>query len=133
MRQRWRRHQGQVDPDRLVFVDETWAKTNMTGTHGWAMRGQRLVAAVPALRETTMTLVAALRTRGITAPCVFDGPIDACLFQAWAEQCLVPTLRPGDLDNLDSHKGLACAVPCATPAHTCCSCRPTAPTSTRSR
>ena len=82
----------------------------MTRTRGWATRGQRLVAAVPALRETTMTFLAALRTGGIAAPCVFDGPINGCLFQAWAEQCLVPTLRPGDivvLDNLGSHKGQA--------------------------
>ena len=57
-----------------------------------------------------MTFLAALRTGGIKAPCVFDGPINGCLFQAWVEQCLVPTLRPGDivvLDNLGSHKGQA--------------------------
>ena len=82
----------------------------MTRIRGWAVRGERLVAAVPALRETTMTFMAALRTGGIAAPCVFDGPINGCLFQAWVEQCLVPTLRPGDivvLDNLGSHKGQA--------------------------
>lgn len=93
-----------------MFVDETWARTNMTRLHGWAERGKRLVAAVPALRETTMTFLAALRTGGIAAPCVFDGPINGCLFQAWVEQFLVPTLHPGDivvLDNLGSHKGQA--------------------------
>jgi transposase len=94
----------------LVFVDETWAKTNMTRTHGRAPRGQRLVAAVPHARWTTMTFLAALRCDGITAPCVFDGPINGCLFLAWVTQFLVPTLRPGDvvvLDNLGSHKGVA--------------------------
>lgn len=109
-RERWKRHQGRVDPDRLIFVDETWAKTNMTRTHGWAERGRRLVAAVPALRSATMTFLAGLRTSGITAPCVFDGPVDGDLFQAWVEQALVPTLRPGDivvLDNLGSHKSQA--------------------------
>ena len=93
-----------------MFVDETWAKTNMTRTHGRALRGQRLVAAVPHARWTTMTFPAALRADAITAPCVFDGPINGCLFLAWVTQCLVPTLHPGDivvLDNLGSHKGKA--------------------------
>jgi len=109
-RERWKRHQGRVDPQRLVFVDETWAKTNMTRTHGRAPRGQRLVARVPHARWTTMTFLAALRADGITAPCVIDGPINGCLFLAWVQQFLVPTLRPGDivvLDNLGSHKGQA--------------------------
>jgi transposase len=109
-RERWRRHQHRVDPARLVFVDETWAKTNMTRTHGRALRGQRLVASVPYARWTTMTFLAALRSDGLVAPCVFDGPINGCLFLAWVTQFLVPTLRPGDivvLDNLGSHKGIA--------------------------
>ena len=108
-RERWKRHQHRVDPSRLVFIDETWAKTNMTRTHGRALRGQRLVAAVPHARWTTMTFLAALRADGITAPGVFDGAINGCLFLAWVEQCLAPTLRPGDivvLDNLGSHKGI---------------------------
>ncbi len=57
-----------------------------------------------------MTFLAGLRSTGITAPCVFDGPINGCLFQAWVEQFLVPTLRPGGivvLDNLGSHKSQA--------------------------
>ena len=91
-----------------MFVDETWAKTNMTRTHGRARRGQRLVAAVPQARRTTTTFLAGLRRDGLTAPCVFDGPINGGLFLAWVEQFLVPTLRSGDivvLDNLGSHKG----------------------------
>ena len=109
-RERWKRYQGRVNPARLVFIDETWAKTNMTRTHGRALRGQRLVAAVPHARWTTMTFLAALRSDGIRAPCVFDGPINGCLFLAWVTQFLAPTLRPGDivvLDNLGSHKGAA--------------------------
>jgi transposase len=108
-RDRWKRYQGRVDPAHLVFVDETWAKTNMTRTHGRALRGERLVAAVPHGRWTIMTFLAGLRSNGITAPCVFDGPINGALFRAWVEQFLVPTLRPGDivvLDNLGSHKGM---------------------------
>src|SRR6478735_2238439 len=109
-RERWKRHQHRVDPGRLVFVDETWAKTNMTRTHGRALRGQRLVASVPHARWTTMTFVAALRSDGLVAPCVFDGAINGCLLLAWVTQFLVPTLRHGDivvLDNLGSHKGVA--------------------------
>ena len=109
-RARWRRYQGRVDPERLVFVDETWAKTNMTRTHGRAPRGQRLIGRVPHGRWTTMTFLAGLRTEGIVAPCVIDGPINGPIFLAWVVQFFVPTLRPGDivvLDNLGSHKGQA--------------------------
>lgn len=94
----------------MVFVDETWAKTNMTRTHGRAPRGQRLVAHVPHGHWTTMTFLAALRHDRIDAPCVIDGPINGVLFLAWVQQFLVPTLRHGDvvvLDNLGSHKGQA--------------------------
>lgn len=89
-------------------MDETWAKTNMTRTHGRAPRGQRLVARVPHGRWRTLTFLAALRHDRIEAPCVLDGPINGALFLAWVEQFLVPTLSPGDvvvLDNLGSHKG----------------------------
>ncbi len=109
-RERWRRYQRRFDPTRLVFIDETWAKTNMTRTHGRASRGERLVARVPHGRWTTMTFLAALRSDRIDAPCVIDGPINGERFLAWVRQFLVPTLRVGDivvLDNLGSHKGNA--------------------------
>ena len=82
----------------------------MTRTHGRAPRGQRLVARVPHGRWTTLTFLAALRSDRIDAPCVVDGPINGRIFLAWVVQCLVPTLRPGDIvvvDNLGSHKGAA--------------------------
>jgi len=109
-RERWKRHQGKLDPARLVFIDETWAKTNMTRTHGRCARGQRLVAKVPHGHWRTLTFLAALRTDRIDAPCVMDGPINGQSFLAYVEQILVPTLTPGDiviLDNLGSHKGKA--------------------------
>lgn len=109
-RERWRRYQGKIDPTRLVFIDETWAKTNMTRTHGRSVRGTRLVAKVPHGHWQTMTFLAALRHDSITAPCVFDGPINGESFRAYVEQVLVPTLKPGDIvvmDNLGSHKGPA--------------------------
>jgi transposase len=109
-RARWQAHQARLDPSRLVFLDETWAKTNMTRTHGRCARGQRLVAKVPHGHWTTLTFVAALRVDAITAPCVLDGPINGRSFLAYVEQILVPTLTPGDIvvmDNLGSHKGTA--------------------------
>ena len=109
-RARWKRHQSRLDPARLVFIDETWAKTNMTRTHGRCAKGQRLVAKAPHGRWQTLTLLAALRCDRITAPCVLDGPIDGISFLAYVEQFLVPTLAYGDvviMDNLGSHKGRA--------------------------
>jgi len=108
-RTRWKKHQSRLDPTRLVFIDETWAKTNMTRTHGRSRRGERLVAKVPHGHWRTLTFIAALRSDRIDAPCVFNGPINARSFTAYVEQILIPTLRPGDvviLDNLGSHKGL---------------------------
>jgi transposase len=104
------KYQGLLDPERLVFIDETWAKTNMTRTHGRSLRGQRLRAKVPHGRWRTLTFLAALRHDRIDAPCVVDGPINGRIFLAYVEQFLVPTLKPGDIvimDNLGSHKGLA--------------------------
>ena len=106
----WKKYQGRLDPTRLVFIDETWAKTNMTRTHGRALKGQRLHAKAPFGKWRTLTFVAALRHDRIDAPCVIDGPINGELFTAWVEQFLVPTLSPGDIvimDNLGSHKGQA--------------------------
>jgi transposase len=109
-RERWRRHQAKLDPRRLVFIDETWAKTNMTRTHGRCARGQRLVDRVPHGHWKTMTFLAALRCDRIDAPFVLDGPINGEWFLAYVEQVLIPTLSPGDIvvmDNLGSHKGKA--------------------------
>ena len=109
-REQWRKYQNRLDPKRLVFIDETWAKTNMTRTHGRCPKGQRLNAKVPHGRWRTLTFLAALRHDRIDAPCVLDGPINGQLFLAYVEQFLVPTLKAGDvviMDNLGSHKGLA--------------------------
>src|SRR6266481_3287946 len=109
-RAQWKKYQGRLDPARLIFIDETWAKTNMTRSHGRAPRGKRLVAKIPHGRWRTVTFLAALRYDRIAAPCVIDGPINGESFLAYVEQVLVPTLRPGDIviiDNLGSHKGKA--------------------------
>ena len=104
---RWKKYQDRIDPTRLVFIDETWAKTNMTRTHGWQRRGKPLVGKVPHGHWRTMTFLAALRHDRITAPFVLDGPINGEAFTVYVEQVLVPTLTPGDIvvmDNLGSHK-----------------------------
>src|SRR4051812_36939155 len=107
-REAWFDRQPDLDPERLVFIDETWAKTNMARTHGRAPRGERLRVGVPHGHWKTTTVVAALSLRGMIAPFVLSGPINREAFEAYVEQVLVPELRPGDIvvmDNLSSHKG----------------------------
>ena len=90
-----------------MFLDETWATTNMTRRYGRAPRGQRLVAPVPHGHWKTSTFVAGLRTTGLIAPLVVDGAMNGDIFRAYVEQVLAPALAPGDiviLDNLASHK-----------------------------
>jgi transposase len=91
----------------LIFVDETWAKTNMTRLRGRAPIGQRLIAKVPHGHWKTTTLIAALGLSGVICSTRVDGPVNAETFEAFVEQVLVAQLKPGDLvimDNLSSHK-----------------------------
>jgi transposase len=109
-RERWRGACRHLDPARLVFIDETWIKTNMAPIRGWGPRNARLLGFAPDGRWHTLTFLAALRNNALTAPCVVDGPINGEIFRAYVEQFLVPTLRPGDivvLDNLGSHRSQA--------------------------
>jgi putative transposase len=106
-RAQWRQYQGRIDPARLVFIDETWTKTNMASLRGWAPRGSRLRTKVPYGHWNTMTFVAALRHDRIDAPWLLDGAMNAESFRIYIESVVAPTLRPGDLvimDNLASHK-----------------------------
>ena len=101
-------YQNRIDPARLVFIDETWTKTNMAPLRGWAPCGQRLPGKAPYGHWKTMTFLAALRHDRLTAPWLIDGPIDSQSFLQYVEEVLVPTLKPGDIviiDNLGSHKG----------------------------
>jgi len=107
-RAQWVKYQGRIDPSRLVFIDETWTKTNMAPLRGWAPCGMRLLAKVPHGDWKTTTFLAALRHDRIVAPWLLDGPINGESFQIYVEKLLVPTLHPGDIvimDNLGSHKG----------------------------
>ena len=109
-RAQWKARQGSIDPSRLVFIDETWTKTNMAALRGWAPRGQRIKAKVPHGHWKTMTFVAALRHDRVEAPWLLDGPINGESFRLYVEKVLAPTLQNGDiviLDNLGSHKGAA--------------------------
>jgi transposase len=90
-----------------VFIDETGTSTNMTRLRGRGKRGCRVVGHVPWGHWKTMTFVAGLRQDGITAPFVIDRPMNGAIFVEYVRQCLVPTLRPGDIvvmDNLSAHK-----------------------------
>jgi transposase len=100
-------YQDRVDPSRLVFIDETWTKTNMAPLRGWGPVGQRLPDKVPHGRWTTMTFLAALRHDRVAAPWLLEGPINGESFHTYVKQVLAPTLRPGDIvvmDNLGSHR-----------------------------
>jgi len=109
-RSQWTKYQDRVDVGRLVFIDETWTRTDMAPLRGWAPRGSRLVAKVPHGRWKTMTFLAALRHDRIDAPWFIEGPIDGESFRLYVKEVLLPTLRQGDiviLDNLGSHKSKA--------------------------
>ena len=109
-RAQWIKHRDRIDPSRLVFIDETWTKTNMAPLRGWAPCGSRLIAKVPHGHWQTTTFLAALRHDRIDAPWLLEGPIDGESFMIYVEKVLLPTLRPGDIvimDNLGSHKGKA--------------------------
>lgn len=106
-RRAWSEAQPAMDVEKLVFIDETWAATNMTRSYGRAPKGCRCVGSAPFGDWQTTTFVAGLRHHRLTAPLLVDGPMDGELFLAWVEQFLCPTLQTGDiviLDNLSSHK-----------------------------
>ena len=96
----------------MVFIDETWTKTNMAPLRGWGSKGKRLIGRSPHGHWKTLTFLAALRTDGITAPWLLDGPINGESFLLYVREVLVPALRRGDIvvmDNLGSHKAKATA------------------------
>lgn len=109
-RENWQRYQGRIDPRRLVFIDETWVKTNMAPLGGWTIKGERLPGAAPFGHWNTSTFIAALRHDRIDAPWVFDGPVNGDIFSTYVERVLAPTLKPDDvviMDTLGSHKSQA--------------------------
>jgi transposase len=107
-RQDWIDGQPALDPASLVFIDETWASTNMARQYGRCRRGERLKVSIPHGHWKTTTFVAGITTGGIIAPWVLDGPINRDAFETYIEKVLIPELNPGAIvimDNLSSHKG----------------------------
>jgi transposase len=106
-REEWKKAHPALNPNRLVFIDETSTNTQLTHTRGRRQKGKRLVDYAPRGHWKTTTFVAGLRNNAITAPLVVDQPMNGVIFQAWLEQHLAPTLRESDnviIDNLPAHK-----------------------------
>lgn len=106
-RRAWFDEQLDLDPQKLVFIDETGLSTKMARLRGRAIRGERCRAGVPHGHWKTTTFTGALRLTGMTAPFVYDGAMNGNVFLAYVEQVLLATLQPGDIvvmDNLPAHK-----------------------------
>ena len=103
----WKERQPRTPARRLIFVDETWASTNMARLRGRSPRGERLPAGVPFGHWKTTTVIAALGLAGVRCSMVADGAVNGAVFEAFVERVPAPRLSPGDvvvLDNLSSHK-----------------------------
>jgi transposase len=109
-REVWFADQPDLDPTRLIFIDETGLNTKMARMRGRCRKGERLFASIPHGHWRTTTFVAGLRLGGLGAPMLLDGAMNADAFLAYVEHVLVPELQPGDIvimDNLSVHKGAA--------------------------
>lgn len=103
----WKAAQPFIDPDRLVFLDETGLNTKMTRLYGWAPVGDRCRDNAPFGHWKTVTFIAGLRLNGLTAPWVLDGPMNGDAFRVYVSDVLAPTLKQDDvvvMDNLPAHK-----------------------------
>ena len=103
----WRCRQKGFDPARLIFLDESGAKTNLTRLYGRAPRSERAIGRCPAGHWQTITMISSIRLDGSTACMALEGATDTEVFRAYVREVLVPTLKRGDIvvmDNLSPHK-----------------------------
>ena len=134
-RARWQALKRHLDLDRLVFVDETWIKTNMAPLRGWAQRGQRLKGYTPHGHWRAMTFLAALRANGIGAPCIFDAPSAAAASRPGSSKSSSPRCGPATSSSStisQATRARRSGRRSAAPVPASGSCRPTHPTSTPS-
>src|SRR6188472_3863979 len=125
-RLQWTKYQNRVEPERLVFIDETWTRTNMAPLRGWAPRGHRLNAKVPHGRWKTMTFLVALRHDRIDAPWFIEGPIDGESFRTYVEKVLASSRRyRRHGQSRQPQKQKPCANSSAPPGPSCSSCQNT--------
>ncbi len=106
-REQWKKDQPTLELPKLIFLDESGAKTNMTRLYGRAKDGRRCHDTIPCGRWETTTMISSVRLDGSTAAMVIDGATTGDVFEAYVREVLRPTLRPGDIvvmDNLSSHK-----------------------------
>jgi transposase len=109
-RDQWRDFQTEVEPCRLIFLDESGVKTNMTRLYGRAVNGNRCHDKAPSGCWETMTMLSSIRLDGESESILFEGAVDRAMFEAYVKEFLGPILRPGDIvvvDNLASHKSQA--------------------------
>lgn len=135
-RENWVEGQDDLDPEHLIFIDESGLSTKMARLRGWAPKGERCCAAIPHGHWKTVTFVGGLTLTGFVAPMLLDGPMDGECFLAWVEQMLVPTLRAGDIvvmDNLAGTRSPASGKLSRPVTPNSAICRPTVRTSIRSK
>lgn len=109
-RELWREFQEKNDCKKMIFLDETGAKTNMTRHYGRALRGSRCNDHAPDGRWERTTILSALKYNGETCDIIFEGALDGAMFNGYVKKFLAPFLKPGDMvimDNLNVHKSLA--------------------------
>lgn len=128
-REDWFKHRApavSARPERVVFIDETSVKTNLTRQRGWSQRGERLVMDAPFGSWGTQTFIAGLTADAMIAPWVIKGAMDGPAFTAYFEKVLVPELEPGTVVILPPTRTPKQPKPCATQDAGSCFCRPTA-------
>ena len=103
----WREETSQIDPAKLIFLDESGVTTEMTRRYGRAVRGERVAEGTPAGHWRTLTVLGAIRMSGWVATMMIEAATDGDIFLAYLQQVLCPQLQPGDIvvmDNLSAHK-----------------------------